>query len=168
MNCRRWQVLKNGLPVLVCPTIEIAEAYYLQYGCDEIREIEDEKENRMKTKGTVYVLEEEYKDNGPEIAGVFDSMKALCLGFADRIATDRFETCATAKEKFDMPKYVEDLVKTVANDVATLLPALLHVEGADDECIDGRTRYGVQEHEVETTDSSDEEQEDEVPWETGV
>ena len=66
----RYQVLKNGLPVLMCPTIEIAEAYYLQYGCDEIRTIEDEKENDMKTKGTVYLLEEDYKDNGPEIVGI--------------------------------------------------------------------------------------------------
>ena len=120
----------------------------------------EEKDNHMKTNGTVYLLEEEYKDNGPEIVGVFDSVKALCLGFADRIATDRFEACATAKEKFDMPKYVEDLARTVAKDVATLLPALLHVEWADDECIDGRTRYGVQEHGVETADSSDDKDED--------
>ena len=114
----------------------------------------------MKTNGTVYILDEDYKDQGPEIVGVFDSMQALCQGFADRIATDRFEMCATAKEKFDIPQYVEDLVKSVAKDVATLLPALLHVEWSDDECIDGRTRYGIQEHEVEVAEKCEDDEEE--------
>ena len=38
----RWQLLKNGIPVMVCSSIEEAEDAYCKYDCDEMRKIESE------------------------------------------------------------------------------------------------------------------------------
>lgn len=40
----RWQVLKDGVPVIMCSTIEEAEKEYIERDADEIRRIEDENE----------------------------------------------------------------------------------------------------------------------------
>lgn len=40
----RYQVLKNRVPVAVCNTPEEADEMYLEYGADEIREIEEDEE----------------------------------------------------------------------------------------------------------------------------
>ena len=38
----RYQVLKNGFPVCMCDTPEEANDAYVEYGADDVREIEDE------------------------------------------------------------------------------------------------------------------------------
>ena len=40
----RWQVIKNGIPVQLCDTIEEAEQVYAECDADEIRRIEDDIE----------------------------------------------------------------------------------------------------------------------------
>lgn len=40
----RWQVIKDGVPVAVCGTIQEAERYYLDFDADEIRRIKSEEE----------------------------------------------------------------------------------------------------------------------------
>ena len=37
----RWQVLRNGIPIAVCSSIEEAEDVYAEFEADEIEEIED-------------------------------------------------------------------------------------------------------------------------------
>jgi hypothetical protein len=34
-----WQVLKDGIPLQTCFSIEEAECVYLEFECDEIREL---------------------------------------------------------------------------------------------------------------------------------
>lgn len=38
---RRWQVLKNGVPICVTPDINEAEKEYLEHDADEIRAVDD-------------------------------------------------------------------------------------------------------------------------------
>ena len=38
----RWQLLKNGVPVMVCSSIEEAEDEYCKHDCDEIRKIPED------------------------------------------------------------------------------------------------------------------------------
>lgn len=38
----RWQVVKDGMPVAVCATIEEAEKEYSMHDADEIRRIKDD------------------------------------------------------------------------------------------------------------------------------
>jgi len=39
---RRWQVIKNGIPVGIYPTIEEAEEVYMQFDADEIVDLESD------------------------------------------------------------------------------------------------------------------------------
>ena len=40
----RFQVLKNGVPVAVCSSIEEAERFYVEFDADEIRRIKCKEE----------------------------------------------------------------------------------------------------------------------------
>ena len=40
----RWQIMKDGVPIAVCNSIEEAEAKYQEYDGDEIRRISDEED----------------------------------------------------------------------------------------------------------------------------
>lgn len=44
MNSDRWQVIKDGVPVAVCSSIEEAERFYVEFDADEIRRIKSEEE----------------------------------------------------------------------------------------------------------------------------
>lgn len=41
----RWQVLKDGVPVILCSSIEEAEDKYAEYEADEIHRIEDDSDS---------------------------------------------------------------------------------------------------------------------------
>ena len=41
MDNDRWMVVKNGVPVQICNSIEEAEDVYCKYDCDEIRRVDD-------------------------------------------------------------------------------------------------------------------------------
>jgi len=41
VDMTRWQVLRNGIPIAVCSSIEEAEDVYAEFEADEIEEIED-------------------------------------------------------------------------------------------------------------------------------
>lgn len=41
----RWQLLKNGVPVMVCSSIEEAEDEYCKHDCDEMRKIPDSEDS---------------------------------------------------------------------------------------------------------------------------
>lgn len=99
----------------------------------------------------VYLLHATYKDNDPETIGAYDSMQAMCCGFAKAIAEDRILDCDSKNHGAISPN-PEGLVMMVARDVATLLPALLGHEWAADECRDGKTVYGLEEIDVEGSD----------------
>jgi len=101
----------------------------------------------------VYILRETYKDNDPDTIGAYNSMKALCRGFAQKIA----ESEMTGINLYDMKN--EDLKKFVvktAEKVAKLIPDLLHVDFADDECCDGRSVYGIDELQVNSIEEDEE------------
>ena len=96
--------------------------------------------NENKEKN-VYVLTKKYKDNDPDTLGAYDSLTALCQGFARSLALDRFPCSKRKLLKTDAAfrKAIDGLV----NDVARLIPALLRCDWAEeDECRDGRTVYG--------------------------
>ena len=46
----RWQLLKDGVPIMVCNSIEEAEKEYRKYDCDEMRRIPSEicEDNEMR------------------------------------------------------------------------------------------------------------------------
>lgn len=100
----------------------------------------------------VYLLHETYKDNDQETIGAYDSMEALCLGFARVIAEDRLTEMRPDSYGQMAENAVSEALRGVARDVATLLPALLGHEWAGDECRDGRTVYGWEEIDVEGSD----------------
>lgn len=97
-----------------------------------------------KKEKSVYVLTQTYKDNDPDTLGAYDSLTALCQGFARILALDRLP-CSKRKllkNDAEFRKAIDDLV----NDVARLIPALLRCDWAEeDECRDGRTVYGWEE-----------------------
>lgn len=102
----------------------------------------------MEGKKKVFILTESYKDDAPEVCGVFDSLKAACIRFAERIA------CECLVERYpgvhqEIPKEIEEAVKDSARAVARLLPTLLGVDVGDDECRDGMTVYGLVEETLE-------------------
>ena len=100
----------------------------------------------------VYLLHATYKDNDPETVGAYDSMEAMCLGFARSIAEDRLAEMRPDSYGQMAENAVSEALRGVARDVATLLPALLGHEWAADECRDGRTVYGLEEIDVEGSD----------------
>lgn len=104
-----------------------------------------------KKKVKVFILTESYNDGDQEIFGVFDSMKAACIRFAERIA------CECLVERYpgvhqEIPKEIEEAVKDSARAVARLLPTLLGVDVGDDECRDGKAVYGLMEETLEGID----------------
>lgn len=44
-STERWQLLKNGVPVMVCSSIEEAENEYCKHDCDEMRKISESEDN---------------------------------------------------------------------------------------------------------------------------
>lgn len=97
-----------------------------------------------KKEKSVYVLTQTYKDYDPETLGAYDSLTALCQGFARSLALDRLPCSKRELLKTDAEfrKAIDDL----ANDVARLIPSLLRCDWAEgDECRDGRTVYGWEE-----------------------
>lgn len=93
-----------------------------------------------KKEKSVYVLTQTYKDNDPDILVAYDSLTALCQGFARILALDRLPCSKRKLLKNDdeFRKAIDDLV----NDVARLIPALLRCDWAEeDECRDGSTVY---------------------------
>ena len=94
-----------------------------------------------KKEKSVYVLTQTYKDNDPDTLGAYDSLTALCQGFARSLALDRLPCSKRKLLKTDAAfrKAIDDLV----NDVARLILALLRCDWAEeDECRDGRKVYG--------------------------
>lgn len=93
-----------------------------------------------KKEKSVYVLTQTYKDNDPVALGAYDSLTALCQGFARSLALGRLPCSKRKMLKTDAEfrKAIDDLV----NDVARLIPALLRCDWVEeDECRDGRTVY---------------------------
>lgn len=41
----RWQLLKDGVPVMVCNSIEEAENEYCKHDCDEMRRIPESEDD---------------------------------------------------------------------------------------------------------------------------
>jgi len=113
------------------------------------------KEERKIDK--VYILTESYKDNDPEISGVYDSIEAACRGFADRIAAGCVADIYPGPG-MDIPPKVEEAARASARTVARLLPTLIGSDFGDDECRDGRTVYGLMEETLESVEEDEEEE----------
>lgn len=89
---------------------------------------------------TVYILDARYKDNDDEILGAYDSLEALCVGFARSVA--------------ELLRSGGDMHPHIADTVARMMPSFLRVHGAkEDECRIGGTVYGWHTLAVETFDS---------------
>lgn len=114
-----------------------------------------EKEEKKMDK--VYILTESYKDDGPEISGVYDSIEAACRGFADRIAAGCVADIYPGLGQ-EVPPKVEEAARASARAVARLLPTLIGSDFGDEECRDGMTVYGLMEETLESVEE-DEEQE---------
>ena len=82
-------------------------------------------------KGKVYVLTARYKENDDEVLGVFDSKQALFAQFARCIREDH-----KGEDEADVTALVADLTAD-----------LVH-QGDHDECVDGKTTYGLAEYAV--------------------
>ena len=96
-----------------------------------------------KKEKSVYVLTQTYKDYDTETLGAYDSLTALCQGFARHLAIDRMPCSKRSSLNTDAAfrKAIDGLV----NDVARLITALLRCDKKVDECRDGRTVWGYDE-----------------------
>ena len=95
----------------------------------------------------VFLLEETYKDGDLEVVGAYDSMRAMINGLANRIADDCILDVFGAKGKISGKAL--KAIKETARSCASMIPAILHCDFADDECRRGRTVYGYSELPVE-------------------
>ena len=106
----------------------------------------------------VFLLEETYKDGDPEVIGAYDSMRAMIKGLANRIADD----CIA--DVFGVNGKVSDkalkAIKETAKSCASMIPAILHCDFADEECRRGRTVYGYSQLPVEGEAGSEDDQDD--------
>ena len=109
-----------------------------------------------KEKNVVYVLTESYKDNDPETIGAYDSLTALCQGFARNYLHDSLASLdpKVLKKKEDLEAYLTERMNTVAR----MIPALIRCDWAEDECRDGRSVYGWDVLDVESSVGADPEE----------
>ena len=49
----RWQLLKDGVPVMVCNSIEEAEDEYCKYDCDEMRGVPEPEASCQDTESLI-------------------------------------------------------------------------------------------------------------------
>lgn len=49
----RWQLLKDGVPVMVCNSIEEAEDEYCKHDCDEMRRIPESEGDCQATESLI-------------------------------------------------------------------------------------------------------------------
>lgn len=107
----------------------------------------------------VFLLEETYKDGDPEVIGAYDSMRAMMNGLANQIANDCILDVFGATGK--VSDKAMKAIKETARSCASMIPAILHCDFADDECRRGRTVYGYSKLPVEgEAQPDDEEKED--------
>lgn len=95
----------------------------------------------------VFLLEETYKDGDPEVIGAYDSMRAMIKGLANRIADDCIADVFGVKGK--VSDKALKAIKETAKSCASMIPAILHCDFADEECRRGRTVYGYSQLPVE-------------------
>ena len=106
----------------------------------------------------VFLLEETYKDGDPEVIGAYDSMRAMIKGLANRIADDCIADVFGVKGK--VSDKALKAIKETARSCASMIPAILHCDFADDECRRGNTVYRYGQFPVEgEAQSGDEEME---------
>jgi len=112
----------------------------------------------------VFLLEETYKDEDPEVVGAYDSMRAMINGLANRIADD----CIA--DVFGVNGKVSDkalkAIKATARSCAKMIPAILHCDFVwDEECRIGKAVYGYSKMPIEgeagPEDAEDEDEEEE-------
>ena len=49
----RWQLLKDGVPVMVCNSIEEAEDEYCKHDCDEMRRVQEPEASCQDTESLI-------------------------------------------------------------------------------------------------------------------
>lgn len=110
-----------------------------------------------KEKKKVFILTESYKDGDQDICGVFDSLKAACSRFAEKIACECLVDMYPGLHQ-EIPPKIEEAAKSSARAVARLLPTLLGVDIGDEECRDGKTVYALLEESLESSEDDEEEE----------
>lgn len=105
----------------------------------------------------VFLLEETYKDGDPEVIGAYDSMRAMIKGLANRIADDCIADVFGVNGKVSGKALIK-AIKETARSCASMIPAILHCDFADEECRRGRTVYGYRQLPVEGEAGSDDDE----------